>query len=414
MILSMDKTRYSVEGMSASHAAHYRRALQSIPWATQTNAKRYDNKPIPSRPPFIKRARGCRLWDLDDKEYIDFRASLGPITLGHCYREIDDAVRREMDNGFLFSMASPREAEAAEAILQTLNWPDKIRFMKTGADTNASCLRLARSLTGRDHMLTSGYHGYQDWFALEWPNPGIPACLHDYVHEIPYGDLDAVERVFDQVGEQLAAAIIVPVEWHLEPSRAYLETLRRKCDQYGTVLIFDEVLTGFRLAPGGAPEYFGVIPDMSAYAKGISNGYPLSAYAGKAKFMDTLDQTIITTTYAGETLSLAAAIKVMEILNREPVFESTFNLGNRLRHGFDSIFHEFSIPAKTVGLAPASVIEFDPEASRSEALRSEIYDKLFQKGIFANDPWFITYSHQNSDIDETLEKMRDAVRESLC
>lgn len=408
-----DKPHFFRECMTSQHAELYEKALGLIPWATQTNAKRWDNKMLPDRPPFIKKGKGCRLWDLDDKEYIDFRCSLGPITLGYAYKEVDEAVVKVLREGFLFSMASPLEFEAAEAILDTIRWADKIRYMKTGGEANASCLRLARSFTGRDHFLTSGYHGCQDWFALSWPNNGVPHALESMVHEINYGDLDAVEEVFKKYGDQLAAAVIVPYEWNKAPSKAYLQKLREKCDEYGTVLIFDEVLTGFRLAKGGAPEYFDVIPDMAAFAKGISNGYPLSAFAGKARFMDVLEKTNLTTTYAGETLSLAAAIKVMEILNREPVHKTIFALGDRLSHGFDSIFHEYSLPAKMVGLAPAHCIEWDAHDSDAAHLEQTVMNKLFQKGIFAYNPWFINYSHQNVDIDDTLEKMRKSVQEAL-
>ncbi len=404
------KDPIDISGMTPKHAAHYQRALKSIPWATQTNAKRYDGELIPSRPPFIKKAKGCRIWDLDDKEYIDYKASLGPIILGHQYPEVDDAVRKQMESGVLFSMASPLEAEAAEAILNTLGWAEKIRYMKSGADVCACCLRLARSKTKRNHFLTSGYHGYQDWFALEWPNNGIPTALEKFSHAIEYGDLQAVDEAFSSHGSDLAAVIISPVEWHKEPSKAFLKKIRSKCDEYGTVLIFDEVLTGFRLSKGGASEYFGVEPDLAAYAKAIANGYPLSAYAGKAEFMDTLDQTIITTTYAGETLSLAATKAVMEIFNREPVIDHLFTLGQRLRDGFDQIFDEFGYPAQTLGLAPAVTIKFQGEESVQDARRINLFNELYKRGIFANKEWFITFSHQEQDIDETLDKLRESVR----
>ena len=399
-------------GMTASHEALYLRALKIIPWATQTNAKRYDADLIPARPPFIERAKGCRMWDLDNKEYIDFRCSLGPIILGYLYAEIDNAVRQQMDKGALFSMASPLEIETAEAILETVGWADKIRFMKTGADACACSLRRARSFTGRDHLLTSGYHGYQDWFALAWPNSGVPKSLNDYVHLIDYGDLEAIDRIFDRKGDQLAAALVVPVEWDREPSAEYLQKLRSKCDEYGTLLIFDEVLTGFRLGKGGAQEYFGITPDLSAYAKGMANGYPLSAYAGKARYMDTLNQTIITTTYAGETLSLAASKAVMEVIKREPVFDHIFAMGERLREGFDAIFNETGFPARTVGLAPAVTIVFEGDEKQSSARRRDLFNILYENGIFANNEWFISYSHQAGDIDETLDKMREALKES--
>ncbi|MDQ8198018.1 aminotransferase class III-fold pyridoxal phosphate-dependent enzyme [Pelagicoccus enzymogenes] len=396
--------------MTPAHAAQYANASKRIPWATQTNAKRYDGELIPSRPPFLKRAQGCRVWDLDGKSYIDYKASLGPIILGYQYPEVDDAVRKQMQDGVLFSMASPLELETAEAILGTLGWADKIRYMKTGADVCASCLRLARSKTGRNHFLTSGYHGYQDWFALAWPNNGIPTDLHKFSHAIEYGDLQAVDEVFDSVGHELAAVIVSPVEWHKAPSPKFLQKLRDKCDAYGTVLIFDEVLTGFRLAKGGAAEYFGVTPDLSAYAKAIANGYPLSAYAGKSEFMNALDRTIITTTYAGECLSLAAAKATMDVLRREPVNEHIAALGQTLRDGFDSIFQESSFPARTEGLPHAPTIQFAGNEEEQSAARIKLFDQLYQRGIFANKEWFITYSHQERDIAETLEKFRDSVK----
>lgn len=350
------------------------------------------------------------MWDLDGKQYIDYRAALGPIILGYGWPEVDEAVRRQMEDGVLFSMASPLELEAAEAILQTLAWPDRIRFMKTGADACACCLRLARSHTGREHFLTSGYHGYQDWFALGWPKSGIPEDLNRYVHTVDYGDIEAVDRVFDQFGEQLAAAHVVPVEWNKEPSGAYLRRLRERCDEHGTVLVFDEILTGFRLGKAGAVEYFGITPDLAAYAKAIANGYPLSAYAGTTAFMETLNQTIITTTYAGETLSLAAALAVMGILQREPVHTHIVETGQRLRDGFDAIFREFDYPAHTVGLAPAATIRFEGDEAEAETRQRTLFNKLYDLGIFANPEWFITYSHGTADIDETLDKMRQAVR----
>ena len=399
--------------MPSKNETHFERALRTIPWGTQTYGKRPARDGITTRPAFIKRAKGCRMWDLDDREFIDYRAALGPIVLGYQYAEVDEAVRRQMEFGTLFSMASPIEVEAAEAILETVGWAEKIRFMKTGADVCACCLRLARSHTGRDHFLTCGYHGYQDWFAFAWPKPGVPTVLRDYVHEIAYGDLAAVDRVFDAFGDQLAAAMVVPIEWHLEPSTEFLAHLRRKCDEYGVALVFDEILTGFRLAKGGAAEYFGITPDLAAFAKGIANGYPLSAYAGKREWMDTLNQTIITTTYAGETLSLAAACAVMAIYQREPVQEHLFKMGRRLRDGFEDIFRETGFPARTVGVDPGCVIDYAPAGERGEALHIALFNQLNEHGIFANEQWFVTYSHREPDIDQTLEAMRASIKETM-
>ena len=399
--------------MSPRNEAHLRRALQTIPWGTQTFAKRADRDGLSNRPAFIQRARGCRMWDLDGREFIDYRAALGPIVLGYHDDEVDEAVRRQLDDGVLFSMASPIEAEAAEAILEVVGWAEKIRFMKTGADATACCLRLARSRTGRDHFLTCGYHGYQDWFAFNWPRPGVPDALRAFVHEIPYGDIEACDRIFDAFGAQLAAAVTVPLEWHLDPDPAFLAHLRRRCDETGAALVFDEILTGFRLAPGGAAEHFGITPDLAAFAKGIANGYPLSAYAGKREWMDTLEQTVITTTYAGETLSLAAALAVMGIYRREPVQTELAKRGARLRAGFHEIFRETGFPASTVGVDPGFVIDFRPAGAGAESLHRRLFEALYDHGIFANEQWFVTYSHQPADLAETLDAMRRAVTKIL-
>ncbi len=399
--------------MASRNEEHLQRALRSIPWGTQTNAKRHERDGMRERPAFIERAEGCRMWDLDGREFIDYRAALGPIVLGYQYAPVDAAVRRQMEKGILFSMASPVEAEAAEAILATTGWPEQIRFMKTGADACACCLRLARSRTGRDHFLSVGYHGYQDWFAMAWPNPGIPAALMPFVHEIAYGDAGALESVFAEHGSRLAAAVVVPLEWHLDPDPAFLKRLRELCDRHGAALVFDEILTGFRMARDGAAGYFGITPDMAAYAKGMANGYPLSAFAGKREWMRTLEQTILTTTYAGETLSLAAACAVMEIYRREPVHEHLHRTGAALRKGFEEIFSETGFPARTAGVDPGFVIDFSPAGEAAESLHPALFNALYAAGIFANEQWFVTYSHRESDIDQTLQAMRNSIRKVL-
>lgn len=394
--------------MTTNNERHLERALRTIPWGSQTNAKRHDRDGMEQRPAFIKRATGCYMWDLDNRKFIDYRVALGPIILGYQYPPVDAAVRKQMESGTLFSMASPIEVEAAESILDTVGWAEKIRFMKTGADACTCCIRLARSKTQRDHILSIGYHGYHDWFAFAWPNPGIPEALKAFVHEVDYGDINAIDQLFADFGETLAAVITVPIEWHLAPNPDFIQHLRTKCDEYGTALVFDEVLTGFRLAKGGAAECFGIEPDMAAYAKGIANGYPLSAYAGKREWMDTLNQTIITTTYAGETLSLAAAIAVMDVFRTEPVHEHIRNMGKLLREGFEAIFKETGFPATTVGVDQGIVIDF---SKTKDDDHKKLFNTLYSKGIFANEQWFISYAHQASDIEKTLEAMSTSIGE---
>ncbi len=400
--------------MTSKNKKQYDKALNRIPWATQTNAKRLNPDWEEFMPPFIKQANGCRMWDLDDREYIDYRCSLGPIILGYRYPEVDRAVRAQMEKGVLFSMASPLELETAEAIMANVPWLEQIRFMKTGADACTACVRLARSCTGREHILSSGYHGYHDLFAFNWPTPGVPQVLREYIRDIAYGDLQAVETAFDEAGERLACAVVAPYEWNEDTGEEYLKLLRKKCDRYGALLIFDEVLTGFRLAPGGAQEYYGVTPDLAAYAKALANGYPLSAFAGKREYMQALQKTIITTTYAGETLSLAAGKATMAVMQNEPVQEQIHKMGQRLQDGFAEIIRETGTPAYAAGLPPAPFIQFNTGNEKENSRRqNRLFSLLYEKGIFANDRWFISYSHKESDIDETLEKIREALKKLL-
>lgn len=396
----------------------YQKALELIPWGTQTNAKRLFPGMDHQMPTFIEEADGCRIKDVDNKWYIDYRCSLGPIILGYRFPEVEAAVREQLDKGVLFSMASPLEYDVAELLVDMIPGIEQVRFMKTGNDANSSAIRLARAFTGRDKIATCGYHGYGDWFCCgtgrapsSFPREGngVPKALDEFVVRLPYGDIDAVNELFENHGDDLAAIITVPYDWNEHVGHEFLKTLREKCTQNGTVLIFDQVLTGFRLAKGGAQEYFGVIPDMSTYAKAIANGYPLSVYAGKKEIMQKLNDVILTTTYAGETLSLAAAKASLTFMQNEPVQKHIWEMGKRLANGFDKTASELGLPYKTFGLPPAVQFHFDDNPDVNNQRMTVFFRELFRRGVFATRPFLISYSHQSADIDETLTKMKEAL-----
>ncbi len=399
--------------MTPEHRRHLERALQLIPWATQTNAKRLKSQ-LAHMPPFIKRASGCRIWDLDGRCYIDYRCALGPIILGYGHPTVDEAVRRQLSEGVLFSMASPLELETAEAVLSNVPWLEQIRFMKTGADACSACVRLARALTGREHLVSTGYHGYHDWSVADWPHSGVPEVMRQFTHTLAYGDIHGAELLFAEWGPKIAAAIVEPYDWQHPDGAPFLRRLRELCTEHGALLIYDEVLTGFRLARGGAQEYFGITPDLAAYAKAIANGLPLSAFGGKRACMQQLEKTVITITHGGETLSLAAAKATMEVMRTEPVHDHIFSMGGRLRAGFEEIIDELGAPARAGGLAPAPWITFATgDTQRDQQLRDAFFDQLYANGIFANDRWFISYAHRPEDIDDTLSKVRVALKAVL-
>ena len=395
--------------------AYFEEALRYIPWGTQTNAKR----PIPffsaTMPKFIVRGKGCRIWDMEGKEYIDYRLALGPVTLGYCYEEVDAAVRDQMSRGVLFSMASPVELELARRVCAMVPNAEMVRFMKTGEDANSCNVRIARAHTKRDMILISGYHGYPDWFAAEdAPANGVPQFMREYVRPIPWGNCEAAEKLIRQYGEKLACVVAVGYDFNEDPGGGYLRLLRKLTKEYGALLVLDEVLTGFRLAPGGAQQYYGVDADLASYAKAIANGYPLSAYCGKREYMETLNSFRITTTYAGETLSIAAAIATLDIMVREKVHDHIWAMGRRLMEGFDRMARELGVAGHAAGLPPASWLKFE-HADPGYPARLEYlwHRELYGEGIFINPRWFISYSHKAADIDETLEKARRALRRAL-
>ncbi len=394
---------------------HFQKAISRIPWGTQTNAKR----PYPFfedvMPKYIERGKGCRLWDVDGNEYIDFRLSLGPVTLGYCYDEVDDAVRKQMEKGVLFSMASPIEYELAELICSMIPNAEMCRFMKTGADVNSSNIRIARSCTGRDMILMSGYHGYPDWFSTEdSPNNGVPEILKEYVKIIPWGDCEAAEKLMRQYGEKVACIISIPYDFNEDTSGEYIRYLRDITKEYGSLLVLDEILTGFRLGTGGAQEYFKVDADLAGYAKALANGYPLSTYVGKREYMEQLYKFKMTTTYAGETLSIAAAIATLNIMKREKVHDHIWKMGKRLMKGLQEIAKSLSLEAYAAGLPPASFLKINtPDQNYNERLEYVWHRELYRERIFANQRWFISYSHKESDIDETLEKAAVSLQRAI-
>jgi glutamate-1-semialdehyde aminotransferase len=395
--------------------ALFAEALHLMPWGTQTNAKR----PYPAfdetMPKFIVRGKGCRLWDMEGKEYIDFRLALGPVTLGYCHPEVDDAVRAQLANGVLFSMASPREVELARLMVDLAPNVEMVRFMKTGEDANSANIRLARAFTGRDMMVMSGYHGYPDWFqTADSPSNGVPAALRDYVQVVPWGDAATAERVIRQHAGRLACVIAIPYDFNDDTSGDFVRRLRAVTRECGVLLILDEVLTGFRLARGGGQELFGVQADLVSYAKAMANGYPISAYGGRRDIIETLNRFKLTTTYAGEALSMAAAIATLGIMKREKVHEHLWAMGRRLMEGFNAMLRDLGVEGKAAGLPPGAYVQFQHRDPGYHARLEFLWHReLYREGIFANPRWFIMAAHTAADIDEALEKARRALRRAL-
>lgn len=394
----------------------YGKAKQLIPWGTQTGAKdpAIFAEYMGVCPLYFERGKGSHVWDIDGNEYIDYRASLGPIILGYAYEPVDRAVKDRIDKGIIFSMASTLELELAKRIVDIIPCAEMVRFMKTGGDANSAAVRLARAYTGKEKILKCGYHGWHDTFiaAEKAENKGIPAILSDYVTSFPYNDIDCARDLIIKNADELACIVINPCPYQL-PEKNFLSELKELAHKHNILLIFDEVKTGFRLSLGGAQEFFGVEPDLAVFSKAMANGYPISAFTGKRHIMSILDQNKqgthfipISTTFAGETASIAAAIATIDVMRNKDVHLHLGKAGRMLMNGMQSIFNEFSMEVEIEGVPSM----FRTKIKGSEALNTTFISELLKNGIFTLGAWEVSYSHSEEDIANTLQIIRDILR----
>ena len=294
----------------AASLAQLARAEAVIPLGAQTFSKSRTQYPVGAAPHFAVRSSGSRTWDIDGNEYVDLVSSLGAVALGFADPEIDAAVTEQLRSGVTLSLSHPLEAEVAERLVDVIPCAEQVRFAKNGSDATSAAIRLARAFTGRERIVVCGYHGWQDWYIGSTSmHRGVPEPVRALTTSVPYGDAEALKAVL--AGGDVAAVIMEAMTSSFPPE-GYLQEVRRLTQESGTLLVFDEMLTGFRFAPGGAQEYFGVTPDLAAFGKALANGFPLSAVVGRADVLAEMPRIFFSGTYGGETLSLAAARVVLD------------------------------------------------------------------------------------------------------
>jgi len=381
------------------------RAEELIPSATQTLAKGPAQHPRGVSPVFLQRGKGSHVWDVDGNEYIDYTMGVGPLSLGYAFDVVDDAIRAQLSDGITFSLMHPLEVEVAEIIRDVIPNAEMVRYSKTGADVTSAAIRLARAYTGRDTVLCCGYHGWHDWYiGVTTRNAGIPQAVRDLTYTIDYNN---IESVINAIGPDTAAVILEPIVFD-EPQGQFLHELRRVCDENGTILIFDEMWTGFRLALGGAQEYFGVRADLACFSKAVANGMPLSILCGRADIMERLDQDVFFyTTFGGEALSLAAAKATVEFMKANNVQKALEEKGLKLRDGYNAIVDEMGIDyTRAKGYPCRSIITFDAKAGDPLVVKAYVQQELFRQGILWGGFHNVSYSHSDEDIAYTMEAYR--------
>ena len=389
----------------AKSEAYLARAEQTIPLGSQTFSKSRTQYPYGVSPYFITRAEGSRAWDVDGNEYIDFVSSLCSVTLGYQDPDVTQAVREQLDSGVIFTLPHPIEAEVAELICDMVPCAELVRFGKNGSDATSGAIRIARAYTGRDHVAVCGYHGWQDWYIGSTARHlGVPQATRDLTHGFAYNDLASLQKLFDEHPGQVAAVILEPmnVAW---PAPGFLEGVKEITHRNGALLVFDETITGFRYANGGAQALFGVTPDLASFGKGLANGYPVAAVAGRRDVMKLMEEVFFSFTFGGEALSLAAAKATMLKLGREPVTETLANRGQQLmdgaaaivkREGLDDIFGLCGHPSWNF------LTIKDARGATSFEIKTLLMQELHERGFLTVGTHNMSYAHSEQDVNDLL------------
>lgn len=304
-----------------------------IPLGSQTFSKSRTQYPVGVSPFFASKGSGSFLWDVDGNKYVDLVASLAAVTLGYGDPEINKAVKRQLKKGVSLSLSSKLETVVAEKIIDLVPSAEMVRFAKNGSDATSAAVRIARYFTGRNHIISIGYHGWHDWYiGSTTRSMGVPSAVQALTLTARYNDLSHVENLFEEVKGDVAAVILEPMN-SVDPTPGYLESLRNFCSSNNILLIFDEVITGFRFARGGAQELFGITPDLSCFGKGIANGFPISVVAGRKEIMEGFKEVFFSGTFGGELLSLTAANVVLDKVRENRVIPELYRVGRVIQEG---------------------------------------------------------------------------------
>lgn len=405
-----------------TRSAHLRKlAHRLVPGGCHTYAKGDDQYPEIA-PGFIERGLGCRVWDADGNEYIEYGMGNRAVALGHAYPAVIEAARRELARGCNFTRPSTVEVACAEQFLQLISTAEMVKFCKDGSDATSAAVRLARAYTGRDLIALCRDHPFfsvDDWFiGTTAMNAGIPETVQRLSLGFRYNDIASVRALFERHRGQIAAVILEPARTE-EPKDGFLRELQRLCGREGALLVFDEMVTGFRWHNGGAQAYYDTIPDLSCFGKALANGFSVSALAGKREFMrlgglDHIDKPrvfLLSTTHGAETHALAAAIATMQVYEREAVVAHLYSTGTRLKIGAEQAIERHGLTdfVKILG-RPCCLLyaTLDGDRNPSQAFRSLFLQETIRRGVIMPS-LVVSYAHSDEDIERTVEALDGAL-----
>jgi len=389
------------DGRYAASLAALAAAERVIPTGTQTFSKSPLHLPRGHAPHFLEEGRGGRVRDIDGNEYVDLMAALLAVMLGYRDPDVDAAIRDQLGRGISFSLATRLEGALAERLADILPSAEMLRFFKNGSDATAAAVRVARAATGRDRVVAIGYHGWQDWYiGATSRRKGVPAAVAALTERVPYNDAAALEAAFQTHPDGIAAVIMEPVHGE-EPAPGYLAGVRELAHRHGAVLVFDEIITGCRIAAGGAQAHYGITPDLTCLGKALGNGMPLSVLAGRRDLMAEFDDIFVSGTFGGESLSLAAGIAVLDKIAREPVIPALWETGRSLTSALReaAAAHGLADVVRVGGPAPMQGVTFaDHPNAAADAIRTLYVTEMLARGVLTTGALNVMYAHDREDV----------------
>ena len=381
------------------------RARKVIPGCSQAFSKGLDQYPQSVCPHYLVRGSGAHVEDADGNRYLDFTMGLCPVILGYADPDVNEAVTRQVAEGTVFTLSHPVEVELAELLVEVLPCAEMVRYGKNGSDATTGAVRLARAFTRRDRIACCGYHGWHDWYiGTTTRNLGVPAQVAELTHTFPYGDAGALEDLLAAHPGQFACVIMEPTTIS-PPAPGYLAAVKQLCERHGTLLIFDEIVTGFRLAMGGAQEHFGVTPDLACFGKAMANGFPISVVTGRADVMRCFEEAFFSYTFAGEGVGLAASVATIQKLRRLKVHEQLWAQGERIIDGFNKLAAGCGLGERMrcVGFGPRSVLQFTTSAGDEDpALKTLFQQEYMRRGILTANCHNMSLAHTPELVDQLL------------
>ena len=381
------------------------RELKVSPLAAQTYSKSYRYFPRGFAPSYMDHGEGCYIYDVDGNKYIDFMCALGPITVGYNDPSVNEAVIKQVKKFASGSLQSELEVELAEKICEIIPCAEMVRFVKNGSDATTAAVRLARAYTGRDIVLMSGYQGMHDWsIGASENHMGVPDDVRKLTINFTYNDLADLERKLQ--ANKVAAVILEPIQSN-GPAVDYLGRVKELAHRYGAILIFDEVVSGFHYALGGAQEMFKVSPDLVAFGKGMANGYPISAVAGRKDLMEQIERGVfVSTTFGGDSISMAASLATIKILERPGFYDRITKIGTMIRNGIQERIDRYDLNdvLAVSGLPAHCGVAFEGHGSLGYLDIQSIYSQtILQHGIIQFAIYFLNSHHTEKEAEIYLD-----------